>query len=146
MEKAQNEAIGWPLHVKPWCKGTLEKEIESYGVLHLTSRGTDFISSPKSFMMTLDHTHEATVSSAPLKGAVLDKQLMQLLKAERKKIAQQHEVPPYAVFQENSLEDMALKYPVKMEELITINGVGEGKAKKFGASFLHLIEAVCNRK
>ena len=138
--KAQNERYWMALIRQAMVQGYLRKEIESYGVLHLTSRGTAFISSPKSFMMTLDHTHEATVSSAPLKGAVLDKQLMQLLKTERKKIAQQHEVPPYAVFQENSLEDMALKYPVKMEELITINGVGEGKAKKFGASFLHLIE------
>jgi len=88
--------------------------------------------------MTLDHIHAESVPVATHSVAA-DQQLIKLLKEERKAIAHKNGVPPYAVFQEYSLEDMALKYPIAMDELVAINGVGEGKAKKYGASFIKLI-------
>jgi len=120
-------------------QGFLKKEIESYGVLFLTKRGVEFIEAPTSFMMTLDHIHSDSVDSSANMPAAVDQQLIKLLKAERKKIALKNGVPPYAVFQEYSLDDMALKYPIAMDELVAINGVGEGKARKYGQTFLKLI-------
>jgi ATP-dependent DNA helicase RecQ len=122
--------------------GYLIKEIEAYGLIRITPRGKSFLDHPESFMMTEDHKFEGQekVQSLPTKSQViLDKTLMQLLLNLRKQVAQANEVPPYAVFQENSLEEMCLKYPISLEELVTINGVGEGKAKRYGNQFLELI-------
>ena len=98
--------------------------------------------------MTKDHDHEKNIlqSQTPKAGGVTDKELMVLLKALRKEIATQNDIPPFAVFQEYSLEDMALKYPIRMEELININGVGEGKAKRFGQPFIDLIDHYTKEK
>jgi len=125
--------------------GLLKKEIEQYGVLHLTALGKDFIEKPSSFMMTKDHVYseennDAIVTAAKSSGAAADEKLLKLLKDLRKKEADKHEVPPFVVFQDPSLDDMALKYPIAMEELLNIHGVGEGKAKKYGKPFLSLIE------
>ena len=122
--------------------GYLNKEIETYGLIRITSRGKTFLEKPISFMMTEDHKYEELdlVQSAPQKQqGVSDKALMKLLLNLRKEVALSNEVPPYAVFQENSLKEMCLKYPISQEELININGVGEGKAKRYGNVFLELI-------
>ncbi len=122
--------------------GLLKKEIEQYGILHVTKMGEEFLKHPRSFMMTQDHTYnkandDAIVSAS--KGGVVDDQLLRQLKDLRKSQAKKLGVPPFVVFQDPSLEDMALKYPISMEELININGVGEGKAKKYGKAFLEFI-------
>ena len=122
--------------------GYLIKEIEAYGLIRITTRGKAFLDQPESFMMTEDHKFvgQEKVPIQPVKSqGVLDKTLMQLLLNLRKQVAEANEVPPYAVFQENSLEEMCLKYPISSEELVTINGVGEGKAKRYGDQFINLI-------
>ncbi|WP_088341850.1 DNA helicase RecQ [Robiginitalea sediminis] len=122
----------------------LHKEIEQYGILHLTDAGRAFLESPASFMMTKDHDYSGEEEAAT--GAVVrpkagsgDDTLLKMLKDLRRKEAQKHGVPPYVIFQDPSLEDMALKYPIQMEELVGIHGVGDGKARKYGKPFVELI-------
>lgn len=124
--------------------GLLKKEIEQYGVLKLTDRGEEFIKKPHSFLMTEDHVYSAEndasiITNAKGSGAVVDDQLMGLLKDLRKKVAKKQGVPPFVVFQDPSLEDMTLKFPVDIKELANVHGVGDGKAKKFGKDFVELI-------
>ncbi|MDG2432943.1 ATP-dependent DNA helicase RecQ [Flavobacterium sp.] len=123
--------------------GFLSKDIETYGIVKITAKGLDFIDNPTSFMMSEDHEYnevgdEAIVTAAKSSG-VVDEVLMDMLRDLRKKVAKKLGVPPFVVFQEPSLEDMALKYPISQVELINIHGVGEGKAKKYGAEFIALI-------
>ena len=120
--------------------GYLSKDIETYGIVKITKKGLDFIKNRESFMMSEDHEYnetedEAIVTAAKSTGAV-DEVLMSMLRDLRKKVAKKLGVPPFVVFQDPSLEDMALKYPVSQDELINIHGVGEGKAKKYGKEFL----------
>ncbi|MGF1558924.1 MAG: RecQ family ATP-dependent DNA helicase, partial [Flavobacteriaceae bacterium] len=122
--------------------GYLKKEIEQYGVIHLTEKGTAFLKKPESFMMTKDHVYNKESSDAIVsasKAGVVDDNLLKQLKNLRKSQSKKLGVPPFVVFQDPSLEDMALKYPISMEELLNINGVGEGKAKKYGRPFLDFI-------
>jgi ATP-dependent DNA helicase RecQ len=124
--------------------GLLKKEIEQYGILHVTKSGEAFLKKPTSFMMTKDHVYnaemdDAIVSAAKNSGGIADERLLKLLKDLRKREAKNLDVPPFVVFQDPSLEDMALKYPVNMEEMNTIYGVGEGKARKYGMPFLKMI-------
>ena len=123
--------------------GLLHKEIEQYGILHLTAAGEAFLDAPGSFMMTKDHVYHADVENGPGaaagKSGVADGTLLKMLKDLRRREAHNLEVPPYVIFQDPSLEDMALKYPVNMEELTNVYGVGEGKARKYGKPFLELI-------
>jgi ATP-dependent DNA helicase RecQ len=96
--------------------------------------------------MTENHEYDQVQSAPSSIGggvAVFDKKLHGLLMKERKRVAELSGVPPYAVFQESSIEDMLLKYPISIEELKNIHGVGEGKAMKFGISFVKLIEKYC---
>ena len=121
------------------------KEIEQYGVIKLTNKGKTFIANPKSFMMTEDHVYDSEDDSTIITntksiGASTDQKLVLMLKDLRKKVAVRQGVPPFAVFQDPSLDDMALKYPTTMEELSKVHGVGEGKARKYGKDFLKLIE------
>ena len=123
--------------------GLLSKDIETYGIVKITKKGLDFIKKPQSFMMSEDHEYnesedEAIVSAAKSTG-VADEVLMAMLRDLRKKTAKRLGLPPFVVFQDPSLEDMALKYPISNEELINIHGVGEGKAKKYGKEFIELI-------
>ncbi|NEV93888.1 DNA helicase RecQ [Psychroflexus sp. YR1-1] len=121
--------------------GMLKKELESYGVVKILPKGEEFLKNPESFMMTEDNDFSqstSSTSSQPTGGT--DKKLLKMLKDLRKKIAKRKEVPPFVVFQDPSLEDMALKYPISTEELVNIHGVGEGKAKKFGKEFVSLIQ------
>ena len=123
--------------------GYLSKDIETYGVVKITKKGLDFIKKPVSFMMSEDHEYneaedDAIVTAAKSSGTA-DEVLMTMLRELRKKVAKKLGVPPFVVFQDPSLEDMALKYPVTLTELYNIHGVGEGKAKKYGAEFVALI-------
>ncbi len=124
--------------------GYLQKEIEQYGVLHVTQKGKDFLSNPISFMMTKDHEYKeedttGIITNGKSSGAAADEKLLKLLKDLRKQEAKKNDVPPFVVFQDPSLEDMALKYPITMDELLNVHGVGEGKAKKYGKPFVSLI-------
>ncbi len=124
--------------------GYLRKEIEQYGILHVTEEGEDFLKSPTSFMMTKDHvyneeTDNAIVGATKKSGGVADERLLKLLKDLRKNDDKKLDVPPFVVFQDPSLEDMALKYPISLEEMTNIHGVGEGKARKFGQPFIRMI-------
>ncbi len=123
--------------------GFLKKDIETYGVVKLTDKGEEFLKNPSSFMMTEDHVFdsitEGEVVSNKTGGANIDEQLVKMIKDLRKKVAKKLDVPPYAVFQDLSLEDMAIKYPMNIEELSNIHGVGENKARKYGKEFVELI-------
>ena len=122
----------------------IRKEIEQYGVVKLTKEGEKYLADPSSFMMTEDHKYsqEATadiITNEPSSGVSADEKLVRFLKDLRKKVAVKQGVPPFAVFQDPSLDDMALKYPITLEELSKVHGVGEGKARKFGKEFIDLI-------
>lgn len=124
-------------------EGYLKKDIETYGILKVSPKGLDFIKNPVSFMMSEDHEYneaedDAIVTAAKSSGTA-DELLMGMLRDLRKKVAKKLGVPPFVVFQDPSLEDMALKYPISIEELTNIHGVGEGKAKKYGKEFVELI-------
>ncbi len=124
----------------------LKKDIETYGVIRITPEGKDFIDNPVSFMMTEDHVYDETNDDSIItaaksggKAGGTDDRLVGMLKDLRKSVAKKLGVPPFVVFQDPSLEDMALKYPVSIEELGNVHGVGEGKAKKYGKEFVSLI-------
>lgn len=121
----------------------IKKEIEQYGVLKLTEKGRKFIKNPESFMMTENHVYATDddgiiIASVKSTGGV-DAKLVAMLKDLRKSVGKRLGVPPFAVFQDPSLDDMALKYPVNLDELSKVHGVGEGKSKKFGKDFVKLI-------
>ena len=123
--------------------GLLTKDIETYGVLKMSEKGEAFIKKPVSFMMSEDHEYneeedEAIVTAAKSTGTA-DEALMSMLRDLRKKEAKKLGVPPFVIFQDPSLEDMALKYPISIDELSNVHGVGEGKAKKYGKPFIDLI-------
>ncbi|AOW21981.1 RecQ family ATP-dependent DNA helicase [Urechidicola croceus] len=123
----------------------IRKEIEQYGVVKVTDKGKDFLKNPYSFMMSEDHVYnlendDSIVTNSKGSGVSTDEKLMAMLKDLRKKVGKSRGVPPFAVFQDPSLEDMTLKYPISIEELSNVHGVGEGKAKKFGKDFIALIE------
>ena len=122
----------------------LFKEIEQYGVLKMSPAGLDFIDHPESFMMTEDHIYaegddSGIVTNSKGSGGVTDDRLMKMLKDLRKSVGKKLGVPPFVVFQDPSLEDMTLKYPVDIKELANVHGVGDGKARKYGKQFVELI-------
>ena len=124
-------------------EGMLTKDIETYGILKVSEKGLAFIQNPTSFMMSEDHEYsesedEAIVTAAKSSGTA-DEALMAMLRDLRKKVAKKLGVPPFVVFQDPSLEDMALKYPITLDEMGNVHGVGEGKAKKYGKDFIELI-------
>ncbi len=122
--------------------GYLKKDIETYGVVKLTKKGEEYLKNPVSFMMTEDHIYDAHTEEAAASSktvASVDAGLVKMLKELRKKVAKKKDLPPFVIFQDPSLEDMALKYPVNIDELSNIHGVGEGKAKKYGKEFVELI-------
>ena len=140
--KHKNEAYWMALIRQANVAGYLKKDIETYGVIKITPQGEAFLSAPVSFMMTEDHSYTdrpKPVMAAP-KDVVNDAALKSLLVKLRKEVADKNEVPPYTVFQENSINDMTLKYPLTIDEMINIHGVGEGKAKKHGPAFIALIK------
>lgn len=125
--------------------GLLTKDIENYGLLKVTAEGRKYLENPYSIMITKDHDYESTgddtdiITGGQKGGTGADETLFALLKDLCKQIAKQKNLPPYVIFQEISLEEMAIQYPINMEELTRINGVGAGKAQKFGKPFIDLI-------
>ncbi|MCG8340568.1 MAG: DNA helicase RecQ [Cytophagales bacterium] len=120
----------------------LKKDIENIGILKITQQGKDFLAQPYSVTLSKDHEYENIDEDTTNKDAVIkgyDENLFNLLKGLRKKIAQEKKIPPYVVFQDPSLEEMATIYPTAMEDLSRISGVGIGKATKFGKPFIELI-------
>ncbi|MDC0177303.1 ATP-dependent DNA helicase [Polaribacter sp.] len=122
----------------------IKKEIEQYGVVKLTEKGAKYLLKPTSFMMTEDHSYDegddnSIITNSKSSRGVADEKLVKILRDLRKRVASNHGVPPFAVFQDPSLDDMALKYPITLAELSTVHGVGEGKARKFGKEFTKLI-------
>ncbi|MFO7932609.1 MAG: DNA helicase RecQ [Bacteroidales bacterium] len=130
--------------------GLITKDIENYGLLKLTQAGHDFLKEPYSIMLTQDHDFDITPEEGVVTGgggtSAVDEELLHVLKDLRKKMAKQLNLPPFVIFQDPSLEDMAIQYPVKLEELQNIVGVGAGKAKKYGSEFVGLIKEYVEEK
>lgn len=131
--------------------GLIDKNIENYGLLSINKRGEQFIAMPAPVTVTLDHDYDEEEKEAeavaPMgRGGVADEELFSMLKDLRKKVAKQQGLPPFVIFQDPSLEDMSIQYPVTIEELQNITGVGAGKARRFGAEFVKLIKAYVEEK
>ena len=132
--------------------GLADKNIENYGLISINAKGEEYLRSPFPVMITLDHDYDAeereAEAAAPAggRGGAADEELFSMLKDLRKKVAKQHNLPPFVVFQDPSLEDMSIQYPVTLDEMQNISGVGVGKAKKFGAEFIKLIRAYVEEK
>ena len=125
--------------------GYLKKDVENYGLLKLTASGKAFINNPKPFMIVLDNefSDDEDKDSIENIGSALDDTLFKMLKDLRRSMAGRLEVPPYVIFQDVSLEQMATMYPVNEKELQNIQGVGAGKAKRYGKEFCELIKRYC---
>ncbi len=126
--------------------GYLNKDVENYGLLKITSLGRKFLDAPTSFKITEDNDFEEEDEEAPLRGGAscaVDPTLYAMLKDLRKKLSKKLEVPPYVIFQDPSLEAMATIYPITLDELQNIPGVGAGKAKRYGTEFCKLIKTHC---
>ena len=125
--------------------GYLKKDVENYGLLKVTSSGKKFIKNPKSFMIVedTDFKDDYDDEGSEATGSALDPELYSMLKDLRKNMARKMEVPPYVIFQDPSLEQMATMYPITLEELQNIQGVGAGKAKRYGQPFCDLIRRHC---
>ena len=124
--------------------GYLAKDIENYGLLKLTEKGKEFMDKPVSFKITEDHEfEEEEEEEVPVRGGAtcaVDPVLYSMMKDLRKKLSKRLEVPPFVIFQDPSLEAMATTYPITLEELQNIPGVGAGKAKRYGKEFVELIK------
>ena len=131
--------------------GLVDKNIENYGLISINPKGEQFITMPFPVNITLDHNYDLeekdAVAEVPKgKGGAADEELFSMLKDLRKKVAKKHDLPPFVIFQDPSLEDMAVQYPVTLEEMQNITGVGVGKARKFGEEFVRLIKAYVEEK
>ncbi|MEG2366249.1 MAG: DNA helicase RecQ [Alistipes sp.] len=131
--------------------GLVDKNIENYGLISINAKGEQFITMPFSVTVTLDHNYDEMEkdndASAPMgKGGVADEELFAMLKDLRKKVSKKHDLPPFVIFQDPSLEDMSVQYPITIEELQSVSGVGVGKAKKFGEEFIKLIKTYVDEK
>lgn len=126
--------------------GYIEKEVENYGVLKVTAAGKKFMKKPVSFMIALDNEFSAYDEDELQEGGsgVLDPRLFKMLKSLRKEMSKKLNIPQYVIFQDVSLEQMATVYPVTLEELQQIQGVGAGKAKRYGKKIVELIKSHCD--
>jgi ATP-dependent DNA helicase RecQ len=126
-------------------EGMINKKIEDYGNLNISSIGLEFLKSPFDFFMLENINKIKLNGSQHNKDTAADKELINLLKKLRKTISENKSIPPYIVFQDISLNEMSLKYPTTLQELSTIHGVGEGKARRFGDKFITLINDYINK-
>ena len=132
--------------------GLIDKNIENYGLLSINEAGEAFLNKPYDICITLDHNYdeeesEAAVMAMSARGdGAADSELFAMLKDLRRQVAKKHSLPPFVIFQDPSLEDMAIQYPVTLEEMQNITGVGAGKARKFGAEFVKLIKKYVEEK
>ncbi len=140
--KDQDETFWNSIYQHAILNGYLYKEIENYGLLKLTDKGKMFIAKPQSISIPINHNYnELAVNDDSSNGrtAVLDKTLIKLLKDLRRSIAKKKNIPPFVIFQDPSLEDMATQYPISMKDMTKISGVGQGKATRYGKPFIELI-------
>ncbi len=124
--------------------GLLSKDIETFGVLSITDEGRDFIEKPQSFILLKEHDFsntddEDSIIQSNSKEAAFDEELYQMLLDLRKSLSKERNIPPFVIFQEPSLKDMCFQYPISNEELTNIQGVGNGKAERYGEPFIALI-------
>jgi ATP-dependent DNA helicase RecQ len=127
----------------------LTKDIENYGLLKLTTKGMEFLEKPTSFMLAEDHDYAESTDEENAFGAkitAVDEELFSILKDLRKKISKVKNVPPFVIFQDPSLEDMAIQYPITIDELQNISGVGAGKAQRYGTEFIEVIQRYVEEK
>jgi ATP-dependent DNA helicase RecQ len=127
----------------------LTKDIENYGLLKVTQTGMEFLEKPTSFMLAEDHDYADTTEEENAFGArtaAVDEELFSILKDLRKKISKLRDVPPFVIFQDPSLEDMAIQYPITIDELQNISGVGAGKAQRYGKEFVDIIKKYVDEK
>jgi ATP-dependent DNA helicase RecQ len=121
--------------------GYLDRDIENYGLIKVTKKGKDFLEKPESFTVVEDRDFSSSDDNELRGGtSAIDGELFSILKSLRKKTASTLQLPPYVIFQDPSLEAMATTYPITMEELVNIPGVGAGKAKRYGSEFLKIIK------
>ena len=149
---AEHDATFWGAVLRQaLILGLVDKNIENYGLISVNRKGENFIAMPFPVTVTLDHNYDEeereAEAVAPMgKGGAADEELFSMLKDLRKKVARQHDLPPFVIFQDPSLEDMAIQYPITIEEMQNISGVGVGKARKFGEEFIRLIRAYVEEK
>jgi len=138
-----NDAAYWHAIIRQIIVGGfIDKDIESYGILKLKDNAKEFLVKPTSFMIREDHDYsniEEQETELNVKSDVYDTKLLSMLRGLRKKVAKTKNLPPFVIFQDPSLEDMALQYPISIDELVNINGVGAGKANRFGKEFVEFI-------
>jgi ATP-dependent DNA helicase RecQ len=126
--------------------GLLQKEIENYGTLKVSEAGHKFLDNPYTIMVTEDHDYsdvdadDEIISAGGQGSGAADEVLFNMLKDLTKKIAKRHNMPPYVIFQESSLIDMTIQYPITLDELKQVSGVGEGKARKYGKEYIEMID------
>ena len=148
----QKDARFWNAVVRQGLiMGLIDKNIENYGLISVNDKGRAYIDKPTSVTITLDHDYdseeESAASSGPMRGGgAADEELYAMLKDLRRSVAAHNNLPPYVIFQDPSLEEMSIQYPITLEELQTISGVGAGKAQKFGAEFIKLIKTYVDEK
>jgi ATP-dependent DNA helicase RecQ len=143
---SENSTLHWSSVIRQAViAGLMEKEIENYGTLKLTAKGKEYLEHPYEMLITEDHDYSDTdeddeiVAAGAQGGSAADETLFALLKDLTRKIAKRHNMPPYVIFQEQSLVDMTIQYPINLNELKQIAGVGAGKAEKYGKEFVELI-------
>ena len=132
--------------------GLIDKNIENYGLISINEKGHDYIRAPHNIYITLDHDYDSEENPAEApsmhagRGGAADEELFAMLKDLRRKVAKKHDLPPFVIFQDPSLEDMSIQYPITLEEMQNISGVGVGKARRFGEEFIALIKAYVEEK
>ncbi len=144
-ENEEEKTLNTVIH-QAQIAGYISKDVENYGLLKATEAGKKYLKKPVSFKITEDNDFDEEEDDAPMHGGAslaLDPALYSMLKDLRKKLSKQLSVPPYVIFQDPSLEAMATTYPVTVEELQNIPGVGAGKAKRYGEEFCKLIKRHC---
>lgn len=142
--EGMNDRLWNPILRQAMVDGYIKKDIETYGNLKVTAAGKRWMKAPQPFYVMEDNTFsEDAMEGMSTGGGALDPTLFAMLKDLRKSEAQRHKVQPYIVFMESSLEQMATMYPVTLQELQNVQGVGQGKAKRYGQPFCDLIKKYC---
>ena len=141
----EDDKLWNPVIRQAMIAGYLKKDVENYGLLKLTSAGKKFMKNPSTFMIVKDTEFKDDYEDESMEASAgaLDPELFSMLKDLRKKMSKKLNVPPYVIFQDTSLEQMATMYPVSLQELQNIQGVGAGKAKRYGQEFCDLIKKHC---
>ena len=146
------EADFWKTIIRrAMVKGLLDKDIINYGLLKLSDRGREYLENPYSIKISKDHDYDHIDDNQGgqddgKKRGTVDNELLSILKDLRKKVSREHSLPPFIIFQDFSLEDMAIQYPITMDEMKNIAGVGTGKAHKYGEPFINLIKDYVEEK